>query len=299
MTTGLRLGVIGLSEGNGHPYSWSAIFNGYDRVKMAACPFPVIPGYLSKQTFPLDAIPEAKVTHVWTQQREHSVRLAEACHIPNVVDDYCQMIGHVDGILLARDDAENHLQFSLPFLAAGLPIYIDKPVTITLSDLRALYAEQRFPGQIFSCSALRFATEFKLDPSDLADLGPVAHVQATVPKTWQRYGVHALDAIFAMFDLYERENSVKSVRVGDVHVVTVDWGHISAVITCLGTTPAPIAVRVFGKSRTIERVFEHTYSAFKLTLEQFIQGLLSRSEVTTEGQLTSTVSILERGAIES
>ena len=30
----LNLGVIGLSEGNGHPYSWSAIFNGYDSVEM-------------------------------------------------------------------------------------------------------------------------------------------------------------------------------------------------------------------------------------------------------------------------
>ena len=39
----LRLGVLGLSEGNGHPYSWSAIFNGYDPQAMASCPFPDIP----------------------------------------------------------------------------------------------------------------------------------------------------------------------------------------------------------------------------------------------------------------
>lgn len=25
----LKLGIIGLSEGNGHPYSWSAIINGH------------------------------------------------------------------------------------------------------------------------------------------------------------------------------------------------------------------------------------------------------------------------------
>ena len=30
----LKLGVIGMSEGNGHPYSWSAIFNGFDREEM-------------------------------------------------------------------------------------------------------------------------------------------------------------------------------------------------------------------------------------------------------------------------
>ena len=37
----LRLGVVGLSEGNGHPYSWSAIFNGCDMTYMKACGFPV------------------------------------------------------------------------------------------------------------------------------------------------------------------------------------------------------------------------------------------------------------------
>ena len=45
----LRLGVVGLSEGNGHPYSWSAIFNGCDMSFMKDCGFPVIPGYLAKQ----------------------------------------------------------------------------------------------------------------------------------------------------------------------------------------------------------------------------------------------------------
>ena len=33
----LRVGILGLSEGNGHPYSWSAIFNGFDKTK--ECPF--------------------------------------------------------------------------------------------------------------------------------------------------------------------------------------------------------------------------------------------------------------------
>ena len=33
MNKKLSLGLIGVSEGNGHPYSWSAIFNGYDKKK--------------------------------------------------------------------------------------------------------------------------------------------------------------------------------------------------------------------------------------------------------------------------
>ena len=58
MKTGseIRLAMLGMIPGNGHPYSWSAIFNGYEPSAMASCPFPVIPEYLSRRTFPDDAI---------------------------------------------------------------------------------------------------------------------------------------------------------------------------------------------------------------------------------------------------
>ena len=74
----IRLGVIGLSSGNGHPYSWPAIFNGYDPVAMEGCGFPIIPRYLEKQQFPKDAIAEAKVTHVWAQDKKIASNIAKA-----------------------------------------------------------------------------------------------------------------------------------------------------------------------------------------------------------------------------
>ena len=96
----LKLGVIGMSEGNGHPYSWSAIFNGYDAGAMAECPFPVIPEYLSKQTFPDDRIESALVTHIWCQENSVSQHIAKASNISHVVEDLESMVGEVDAILL-------------------------------------------------------------------------------------------------------------------------------------------------------------------------------------------------------
>ena len=46
----IHLGLIGASKGNGHPYSWSAIINGYDKKKMKHCEYKVIPNYLKKKT---------------------------------------------------------------------------------------------------------------------------------------------------------------------------------------------------------------------------------------------------------
>jgi len=134
----LKLGVIGLSTGNGHPYSWSAIFNGYDPITMEECGFQVIPRYLEKQQFPKDAIMEANVTHVWTQDIVLSNHLATAAHIANVVQHPEEMIGQVDGILLARDDSETHYELAAPFLKAGLPVYIDKPVCLSIKELDRL-----------------------------------------------------------------------------------------------------------------------------------------------------------------
>ena len=45
----IRLAMLGAVPGNGHPYSWSAIINGYSPQAMARCPYPVIPEYLGRQ----------------------------------------------------------------------------------------------------------------------------------------------------------------------------------------------------------------------------------------------------------
>lgn len=46
----LKLAFLGMNEGNGHAFSWSAIINGrYDPEKMKECGYPVIYEYLSAQ----------------------------------------------------------------------------------------------------------------------------------------------------------------------------------------------------------------------------------------------------------
>ncbi len=61
----IRLAILGSSPGNGHPYSWAAMFNGYDRNAMTQeCPFAGIPQYLNKEPTETLRIPGATVTHV-------------------------------------------------------------------------------------------------------------------------------------------------------------------------------------------------------------------------------------------
>jgi hypothetical protein len=290
-----RLGVLGMSDGNGHPYSWAAICNGYDAAQMALCPFPAIPEYLSRQQFPEDQLPGVQVTHVWTQDRAVSAHVAAAARIPHVVDQPSAMIPHVDGVLLARDDAETHVEMSLPFLEAGLPIYIDKPVALSLADLDRLYAAQRFEGQMFSCSALRYAPSLMLDEAAHAAVGPLRHIEGGVPKSWDKYAVHLIDPILAQSGRYGAECRVDARRVGDVHIATLAFEGLSVSLTCLGRLPGDIRIRYTGERGFADRVFTDTFVSFRTALSRFVEGARTRRVMTSRPELETVVRILEAG----
>ena len=67
MKKNLKLGLIGYSEGNGHPFSWSAIINGFNQKYLNSCPYPSIREYLTHEKNLNQTILNVNVTHVWTQ----------------------------------------------------------------------------------------------------------------------------------------------------------------------------------------------------------------------------------------
>jgi hypothetical protein len=292
----LRLGILGISEGNGHPYSWSAIFNGYCKSTMDSCPFPVIPAYLGKQTFPDDAIKNAKVTYIWTQDTKISKHIAKACYIPHIVDDFEEMIGHVDAILLARDDSENHFSMSIPFIKAGIPIYIDKPICTSVDTLTKLFNYQQYPGQIFSCSGLRFAEELQLSALEMHALGNIISVEAETPKDWRKYGIHIVEPLLQLMAIPGEELEIKSVTCETAHVVIAEWNKIPIRFAALGNKKQqPICFRIRGEKKIVELVFSNPFAAFKKSLEAFIDGFTKQTPQISFQEMTGYVSVIERG----
>lgn len=292
----IRLGVIGLSPGNGHPYSWSAIFNGYNPLAMEDCGFPVIPRYLEKQKFPQDAIQAAKVTHIWTQDPVLSERVAQASLIPHIVTNYTDLIGRVDAVLLARDDAENHLEYASPFLQSGLPIFIDKPLALTVADAQKLLSLQQYPGQLFSCSALRYAPELQLSEDDRKNLGDIRYIHATVPKDWSKYAIHIIDPVLNI--LADKGNFSTSRIIRSPHITSLQALHDSGalvVFNAMGDTPVPIEIQLAGSKGCIKLQFKDTFTAFKNSLTDFVAGISEHCEKTSSDQLLRAIYLLEAG----
>lgn len=294
----LRLGLIGMSPGNGHPYSWSAICNGYDQVLMEDCGFPVIPRYLEKQVYPDDFIHEATVTHIWTQDKKLSEHIAKASKIACSVKNFEDLIGSVDAVLLARDDAENHVYFAKPFLEAGIPIYIDKPLALSLNEAKNLIDLQSYPGQIFSCSALSYADELKPDSSELANIGEIRSIIGFTPKDWDKYAIHIIEPLLRFLPDDDEVVEASRWKTGGRTTLHAQFSSgIDVQITTFGDSIIPITLKVIGSAGCIDLQFSDAFKCFKIALQDFIASARERKSRISTSRMLQVVSLIEMGRV--
>lgn len=189
--------MLGMVEGNGHPYSWSIIINGrYDPEALAACPYSAIRDYIAKQPRDTLGIEGAMVTHVWTDDPEDAKLVAKVAGIPNVVQDAREVIGQVDAVLVATDKGEEHVARCRPFIEAGIPVFVDKPLCNNLDDLRIFSDWVDIGKPLISSSAMRFSKEFAPYHRATDELGQLRYIGFTMAKSWETYGIHALEAVY-------------------------------------------------------------------------------------------------------
>jgi hypothetical protein len=273
----IRLAMLGMVDGNGHPYSWSAIFNGYDQEEMAKCPYAGIPAYLNKEPKEGFRIPGARVTHVWTDDPADAHRVAKASLIPNVAARPEDVIGRVDAVIIATDKGHEHARRCAPFVEAGLPIFVDKPLVDTEEDLRTFSAWVGSGATIMSSSCMRYAKEFLPWRLSTHELGALRFACVTTSKSWERYGIHALEAIYPVLG-----PGFLTVRnTGTVERAVVHCTHRSGADVVLVASTDMYggfgALQLCGTAGHAEAFFSDTFHAFKAQLAAFV-GYLRTGE---------------------
>jgi predicted dehydrogenase len=270
MNAEIRLAMLGMIQGNGHPYSWSAIINGYDPAAMAACPYPAIPGYLGRQPLEKVRIPGARVTHIWTDDPADAPKVAAASLIPHIVARPEDVIGHVDAVIIATDDGTDHARRARPFVEAGLPVFVDKPLAITPGDLAQFQHWHREGKIILSTSGMRYAPEMR---ADFSHLGELRWITSFTCKSWERYGIHALEAVQPLLGPGFLSIRAESDAQGDIMHLT----HRSGVRITVGALHDAYgsfgAVHLYGTQGDAAVKLKDTYQAFRGQLLAFIDLL--------------------------
>lgn len=273
MSQELRLAMLGMIDGNGHPYSWSAIINGYQPAEMAKCPYPAIPGYLGKQPLESVRIPGARVTHIWTDDPAQAAPVAAASRIEHLVANPEDVLGKVDAVIIATDDGNDHVRRARPFVEAGVPVFVDKPLAINLPDLRQFVQWHEQGKVILSTSGMRYAPEMRLSETQRAHLGELRWLTSFTCKTWERYGIHALEAVEPLLGRGFLSVQAQSDAGGDLMHVT----HASGVRVTIGALHDAYgsfgAVHLYGTKGHLALSLADTYNAFRGQLVAFIDML--------------------------
>jgi len=123
--------------------------------------------------------------------------------IVNTIDE---LLARVDVVLLESVDGRPHLAQARPVIAAGKPLFVDKPMAASLADAMLIFRlakEKNVP--CFSASSLRFSAGFQAVRNGTAGFGDVRSCTAWSPMSIEPhhpdmfwYGIHGVETLFTI-----------------------------------------------------------------------------------------------------
>jgi len=287
----IRTGIIGFSEGNGHPFSFSAIVNGYDSKAFSEAGWPVILDYLSRQPADMFGIGDARIYCAWTQDHSLTQKLCAACNIERAVKAPEEMLGHIDALIIARDDWQTHAKFAMPFLEAGIPVFIDKPLSLDVAELAAFrpYLES---GLLMSTSGLRYAIELDEYTQNKDKIGNIRFVSATVVNDLDKYGIHMLDALSGI-----GFSEPQFISRADTEHQSYDIRYENGVtlrLDCLGTVSKTFRINIYGDKGNLHLELSNNFMAFRRTLECFFGMVVNRKPPIAPDNVIKTMNLIRQ-----
>jgi len=119
-----------------------------------------------------------------------------------IADSIEQLLAEVDAVLLETNDGNPRLKQMQQILAAGKPVFMDKPVAAKLSDVLAIYiAAKDAKVPVFSSSSLRFAGG--VQEARNGDFGKVLGCETYSPCSLEPthsdlywYGIHGVEMLY-------------------------------------------------------------------------------------------------------
>ena len=270
----IKLAMLGMTEGNGHPYSWSIIINGrYNAEALAKCPYAAIIDYISKQPKNTLGIQDVEVSHVWTDNPEDAKLVAKVAEIENIVEDPKDVIGQVDAVLVATDIGSEHVERCKPFVEANVPIFVDKPLCDNFTDLKIFQQWIDEGKPIISSSAMRYCKEYEPYHQSTYELGDLRYINVTMAKSWEKYGIHALETLYPIVG--PGFTSIQNLGDKDRNIVHLHHSkgidiNIANVFDMIGGFGL---VSLVGTKSGIQIKSNDTFYAFKKQLESYVHYL--------------------------
>lgn len=73
---------------------------------------------------------DVEVVGVYSDEADANERLQREFGVP-VMEHYADAVGKIDGLVITARHGANHYKYAEPYLGSGIPMFIDKPITVS------------------------------------------------------------------------------------------------------------------------------------------------------------------------
>ena len=182
------------------------------------------------------AYSDYEVLGVYSDEKEPPEKLNAEYGVP-IMSSYDEAVGKVDGVIVTARHGANHYKYAKPYIESGVPMFIDKPITIDCDEAIKFMRELRECGvKVTGGSSLRQAAEVKKLKADAAGEVNGATVGGVVRAPLQSgsvhggfyfYAQHLVEIVLEIFGRYPK--SVKAFSVENQKTVVFRYEKYDAV----------------------------------------------------------------------
>ena len=115
---------------------------------------------------------DVSVVGVYSDDRAAAEKLNEKFGVP-VMENFADAVGKIDGLVITARHGDKHYPYAKPYIESGIPMFIDKPITINEDEAVAFMRELKENGVRFCGGSSLKQDEFvrKLKEESIAEVG--------------------------------------------------------------------------------------------------------------------------------
>lgn len=219
--------------------------------------------------------------------------------IPEIVDTPEDLIGQVDGVLVVDRHGDLHASHAMPFLDRGIPVYVDKPLAISLDDCRAMIIAARRSGAILtSFSSLRVTPSLDALADALPSVGTVRGAQFAGRCDFESeyggpffYATHTAEIAFRL--LGDEVASVRAVHEPHSTTVVLTWSKgVTATISYYSDAASHFHAALFGTEGYLARELSAGDPSYGATLTTIVRTFQSEISVLSPRQMLAPIVLV-------
>ncbi len=246
------------------------------------------------------AIRGASVDFLWGETDAFAQAAAEKGAIPTIVKSPRQMLGKIDALIVDHRHARHHLRAALPFLKAGIPVFVDKPFCYRSAEGKSFLAlARRTKTPVTSFSTVPLQRSFLSLRKKIGKLGPLAggatfgHCDLRSPYGGVFfYGVHQVEMACEIFGY--NVAAVQIVRNAACSTGQLLYGSGAIVsLHFFHRERPPFALTAVGSRGTVHGKIESDADPYEAGIRAFTAMFRTGREPRPHSDILQTVRILE------